>query len=350
MPEYEETYKPVLISEIKQEKKDVKSFTITPEDGQPISYLSGQFLTFVFYHHQREERRSFSISSSPVVDEPLSFTIKRVENGAYSRYFIDKAKVGDRLYTTGAAGLFTLPEEYASFRQIFFFAAGIGITPIYSLIKTLLHTRPDLDVVLVYSNRNIDEVVFYDELQTLALTFKSRFRIEYLFSTAFDLSRARLNKLLLPILINEYATVEKEKMLFYTCGPFVYMRMVIITLEELGISSSQIKKENFNTEDRTIKKIEPPDKDTHNVLLKWNGKEYHFTSQYPDTILRSAKKNNIALPYSCEIGRCGSCVATCTKGNVWISYNEVLMESDIAKGKVLTCVGYPVNGDIVLEL
>jgi len=350
MPGQEELYRPVLISEIKQEKKDVKTFTVTPEDGQPIPYLSGQFLTFVFYHHQREERRSFSISSSPVVDEPLSFTIKRVENGAYSRYFIDKAKAGDRLYTTGAGGLFTAPEDYTFVRQIFFFAAGIGITPIYSLIKTLLHTRSDIDIALIYSNRNNDEVVFYEELQTLAGTFNKRFKIEYLFSNNFDLSRARLNKLLLPILIDEYATVEKEKMLFYTCGPFVYMRMVIITLEELGITSAQIKKENFNTEDRIIKNIEPPDKEAHKVVLKKNGQEYIFTTQYPDTILRSAKKNGISIPYSCETGRCGSCVATCTKGNVWISYNEVLMDSDIEKGKILTCVGYPVGGDIALEL
>ena len=344
------TYQTIFITAIRQETPGVKTFTITAEDGSPIPYTAGQFITFVFTHNGREERRSFSISSSTVLNEPLSFTVKRIDNGAYSRLLIDQMVAGDKLFTTGAAGLFTLPERMEDHEQVFFFAAGIGITPVFSLIKTLLHTQPDKQVVLIYSNRSQEEVVFYNELGALAEQFPDSFKVEFLYSTSFDLARARLSKALLPVLLKEYALFPKQKLLFYICGPFDYMRMAIISLEEQGIHNEQIRKENFNTNNRQIKKTEPPDKATHLATIKYNGKEYSFPVQYPDTILQAAKKHGLALPYSCEAGRCGSCAAVCTKGKVWLSYNEVLMDIDLKHGGILTCVGHPINGDITIEI
>jgi ferredoxin-NADP reductase len=343
-------YKTAVISSIREETPGVKTFAIISEDGTSIPYAAGQFITFAFVHHGREERRSFSISSSPALSEQLSFTVKRIDNGAYSRLLIDRAKVGDKLFTTGAAGLFTLPENMDAYGQVFFFAAGIGITPVYSLIKTLLHKRPEKQVVLIYSNGSREEVVFYNELNELAKKFRNKFKVEFLYSTSFDLARARLSKALLPILLNEYAVVPQGRMLFYICGPFAYMRMAIISLEEQGINEDQIKKENFNTNDRVIKKATPPDTTAHHITIKMDGKEYTFPVQYPDTILQAAKKNGLALPYSCEVGRCGSCAALCTKGTVWLSYNEVLMDSDLKQGKILTCVGHPIGGDVAIEV
>jgi ferredoxin-NADP reductase len=338
----------VTITQIREETPGVKTFTITSEDGSPIPYTAGQFITFVFTHHSREERRSFSISSVPGLSEPLSFTVKRIDNGAYSRLLTDRAAVGDKLYTTGTAGLFTLPESLELYQQLFFFAAGIGITPIISIIKALLHSGQDKEVALIYSNRSKEDVVFYNELNALAEKFPN-FQVEFLYSTAFDLGRARLSKALLPVLLKEYGECPKEQMLFYICGPFSYMRMAILSLEEQGIKEAQIKKENFNTNERVVIKAEPPDKADHTITLKAGGKTFTFPIRYPDTILQAAKKQGIALPYSCETGRCGSCAAICTKGKVWMSYNEVLMNKDLEKGMILTCVGHPVGGDISLE-
>jgi len=345
-----EPYKAVIITSIKREKPGVKTFTLSGQEEQEIPYTAGQFITFTFSHHHKEERRSFSISSSPALNEPFAITVKRVDNGAYSRLLIDKLKEGDVLHTTGASGLFTISKDITGYKQAFFFAAGIGITPIFSIIKTLLHTQPNLQIVLIYSNRSMEEAVFYTELQNLKTQFTNRFQIEFLYSTAFDLSRARLSKYLLPVLLEEYRTTERSNIIFYLCGPSNYMRMVIITLEELGIHSAQIKRENFNTNDIVVRKAEPADKGTHTVYLTLNSKQYQFATHYPDTILQAAKKQGINLPYSCETGRCGSCVAICKQGTVWLSYNEVLMDSDIKEGKTLTCVGHPINGDITLEI
>ena len=343
-------YKTTIITSVREETPGVKTFTIIYEDGNDIPYTAGQFITFVFTHHGKEERRSFSISSCAVLNEPLSFTVKRIDNGAYSRLLTDRAAVGDKLYSTGAAGLFILPQNIAAYKQVFFFAAGIGITPVFSLIKTLLHTQPEQKVVLIYSNRVREDVVFYSELQALGEQFQKRFKIEFLYSSSFNLSRARLNKALVPVLLEEYGVVPKDEMLFYICGPFPYMRMVIFSLEEQGIHDEQIRKENFNTNDRAVKKIEPPDKATHNAVVRYRRMYYSFPVVYPDTILQAAKKAGLALPYSCETGRCGSCAAICTKGKVWLSYNEVLMDVDLKHGSILTCVGHPIDGDVVIEV
>ena len=344
-----EKYQTVVITSIKEETKDVKTFTLTYDDGSPVAYVAGQFITFVFTHHGREERRSYSISSSPASNEPLAVTIKRIDNGAYSRLLVDRAMVGDKLQTTGAAGLFTLT-NHTAYEQIFFFAAGIGITPVISLIKTILNTEPNKRVALVYSNRIKEDTVFYDELIAMSAQFPDNFRIEFLYSTSFNLERARLSKSLVPVLLQEHANTTKYKMLFYICGPFPYMRMVIFALEEQGINNEQIRKENFNTNDRQVIQLAPPDKDTHLITIQFKGATHTFPVQYPETILQAAKKHGLALPYSCEVGRCGSCAAICTKGKVWLSYNEVLMDMDLKHGSILTCTGHPIEGDATIEI
>jgi ring-1,2-phenylacetyl-CoA epoxidase subunit PaaE len=341
-------YQTVIITAIRDEVTGVKTFLLTSEDGGAISYAAGQFITFIFTHHGREERRSFSIPASPEWQEPLSFTVKRIDNGAYSRFLADRARVGDRLYTTGAAGLFTVPDTIGDYEQVIFFAAGIGITPIISVIKTLLLTHPGKPIVLFYSNKSQQETVFYHEFQELQQKFPENFRVEYLYSTSFNLARARLSKALLPVLLEEYSVVPKEKILFYICGPFQYMRMVIISLEEQGIHGNQVRKENFNVNDREIRKVAPPDTATRTVSLAFNGRSYSFPVAYPETILQAAKKQGIALPYSCEVGRCGSCAARCTAGEVWLSYNEVLMDTDLKAGSILTCTAHPVHGDVTI--
>jgi ring-1,2-phenylacetyl-CoA epoxidase subunit PaaE len=341
-------YKALRISLIREEKADVKTFVLDAVDGVPLHYKAGQFLTFVFQNHHKEERRSFSITGNPELGEPLSITVKRIENGIFTRFLIDRAKEGDILYATGVAGLFTLPEEMAAYEQVFFFAAGIGIVPIMALLKQVL-SNSNKKAVLVYSNRRQEDVVFYEEIRALEKEFADRLRSEFLYSNAFELGRARLNKALLPQLVDEYAGTGKEKMLFYTCGPFDYMRMVVLGLEEYGAGPEQIKKENFNVY-IPVRKAEPPDKEVHRVRLVADGDVYELDCGYPETILQAAKKKGIQIPYSCEAGRCGSCVATCTAGKVWMSVNEVLTDKDIASGLVLTCVGYPMGGDVQITL
>ncbi len=341
-------YKKVCIEKIALNTADTKTFYLRAAAGETLLYKPGQFLTFVFSKPAGEERRSYSISSTPALHEALSVTVKRLENGEYSRQLFDAAKEGDCLMTTGAAGFFVLPDDLHPYREIFFMAAGSGITPILPLIKTILHFHHHIRVVLIYSNRTAETTIFYTEILSLAASFPGRLVTEFLFSTAVNLEKARLSKWLLARLLKAHSTLPWPLTLFYTCGPFDYMRMVSITLLEHGVPLQHIKKENF-TPFRMALKTLPPDTHPHAITIQMHHTSYQLQSQYPQTILMAAKKAGIQLPYSCESGRCGSCAATCVSGKVWMSYNEVLMDDEIEKGRVLTCVGYPVGGDILLK-
>jgi ring-1,2-phenylacetyl-CoA epoxidase subunit PaaE len=340
-------YKTLRIIGIKTETAGCKTFFLAPVGGEPIKYAPGQFLTFVFPKPAGEERRSYSISSAPALQEPLSVTIKKVENGEYSRKLVDHAQVGDELISIGANGFFVLPADIQQYQQIFFLAAGSGITPVFSLIKTILMEHPHIQIVLIYSNRSRPTTIFYDELQQLSKQYEGRLLIEFLFSSAFNLERARLSKWLLGILLKEYLRAPLSKTLFYCCGPFDFMRMATIELLEDGVPLHHIRKENFSTFKPDIK-IKPPDTDKHSISIHIGNDRYSIETQYPQTILQAAKKAGIILPYSCEAGKCGSCAANCISGQVWMSYNEVLLDEEIAKGRVLTCVGFPVGGDVEL--
>lgn len=325
-----------------------KVFEFEEDIADRIHYKAGQYLTFIHYFNGIETRRSYSIISSPTLGEPLAVGVKRIENGVFSRFMIDRVQPGDVLETIGAAGLFTLPPNIQAYKQVFFFAAGSGITPIYSILKTVLHEQAGIHAVLIYSNHSPEKTAFLQELKHLQQQFTSRLHIEFLFSTDKNFYRAHLHREYIFSLVYQYRIASLQEVLAYVCGPQNYMRMCIYTLQELNIPAENIKKENFNTQKVTTK-IEPPDKQTYTAHIHFAGRTYTIIVQYPNTILRAAKEAGIALPYSCEAGKCGNCTMRCSKGKVWMSYNEVLTEKDIQQGLVLTCVGHPVFGDIELH-
>ena len=341
-------YKQLIIQLINEEIKGFKTFTF--EEGHDISYQAGQYLTFALTIHNEEIRRSYSIISAPLLNEPLAIGVKRIENGFFSRQLIDHALPGDELITTGAGGFFTLPENIHSYRQIFFFAAGSGITPVYSLLKTALHLHQHLQIVLIYSNASPSKTIFLIQLQLLQELFAERFQLRFLFSNSPLLTEARLNRELLIALLKKYIKAQSHEVLFYICGPEPYMRMCTYTLQEERIPRENIRHENFIINRIPPPKATPPDKKTHWATISYSGNDYSFKVQYPDSILQAAKKQGISLPYSCETGRCGSCAAKCLAGKVWLSYNEVLTDNDLKNGLTLTCVGHPIGGDVRLEI
>lgn len=311
------------------------------DNWQPV-YEAGQFITLVFNTLHGEKRRSYSMSSSSELNEPFSITVKKVDNGEFSRYMLRHLKVGDLLYSSGISGMFTLPKERRSETDFCFLAAGSGIVPCYSLIKTLL-LKNENKITLIYSNKNKEETIFYEELQKLQEDYKSRFEIRFLNSVNNDIYHKRLSKWLLEQLLEQYLQKDLSKTLFYLCGPFEYMQTIEITLR-IYTPKENIIKENFSSLPRLIIP-EPPDTEPHRVKIHIHGVTHELTVQFPKSILATAKANNIELPYSCEAGRCSSCVATCSKGKVWMAYNEVLVDKEVEKGRVLVCQSFPIGGD-----
>lgn len=324
--------------------------TFTFENNHGIVYQAGQYLTLLLHHNAEDIRRSYSITSSPVLQEPLSIGVRRQLNGFFSRYLFDTITVGMEIQTIGSGGLFILPLATETYRQVFFFAAGSGITPIFSLIKETLYSQLNIQVLLIYSNTSKERTIFYDELVTLQEQFKERFDIRFLFSNSSALYYARLHRDLLLSIIHKNALSDKQNVLFYVCGPEAYMRFCIYTLQEEGFGKNNIKRENFVVAKIAQRTTHIPDQNTHSVQVTYGADTYSFKVVYPDTILRAARKEGISLPYSCESGQCGNCVAQCLSGKVWHALNEVLTEKDLAEGLILTCVGHPVGEDLVLKI
>ena len=342
-------YKKVRVQEVIQETRDSKTFKLALADGSPLEYVAGQFITLVFPKSgEKEDRRSYSFSTAPGIDPDPAITLKWVENGEYSRKLIDYVKKGDEFLTIGASGFFTLPDDIDNHDRVFFLAAGSGITPVFSLLKTLLARDNEVQIVLVYSNKSKDDAIFLEELIALRNIHKDRFRIEFLYSNSPDLTRARLGKWLLENLLKEYGLPDPPKTLFFLCGPYDYMRMATIVLQTEGVPPENIRRENFSAVKPRFRP-QPDDKAPHRVDILILDEEYSIECQYPETILQKARKSGIALPYSCESGQCGTCAATCVSGEIFMWNNEVLLDSEVEKGRVLTCTGYPVGGDVVIR-
>ncbi len=340
-----ELFNEAVIKQVTIETPEASTFVIEPVEGT-WNWKAGQFITFVIPTLTGLVRRSYSFSSAP--GEIPAITVKRIPNGIFSRPMLEAASPGDRLTVAGGpSGFFVLPDEVETYDQLFFLAAGSGITPIFAMIKDLLNRGIHLPIVLAYSNSSPATALFRQPLERLAQSHPN-LKIKWYYSNEQDLLKARLSKTTLEILLGESLRGSPLKTLAYLCGPFDYMRMAAIVLQVFGIPAANIKREVF-TPETPAGNIKPPDTDAHQVTISIRGSVHHLAVQYPQTILAAAKARGIELPYSCEAGRCGSCIASCVQGGVWMRYNEVLTDREVEQGRVLICQSFPVGGDVTIE-
>lgn len=344
--------KQLKVTAVKQRANEVISIEFETLDGHMPSYRAGQFLTFIFRLKGKELRRSYSVCSSPFVKEPLSVAVKLVENGEISRFLHHQLAKGDEVEVAEPNGLFVYEPVPLKERTVFLFAAGVGITPLFSILKTALVAESYSKVVLVYSSRSKEDTLFMEEITDWQNRYPERFKVIHLFSNAKNLLRARLNGFLVHELIRENLSYAKKDALFYTCGPVDYMDVCRISILGAGYKPHQVKKETFVLpedevdEDDSTEKI--VDKNTYSIRLIFQGETHHLLVPYPKRILDVALENKIKIPYSCSGGVCSTCVATCISGSVRMDYNEVLTDEEIAMGRVLVCTGHPTENDTTI--
>lgn len=335
------------VEAIKWETADTATFLLKDINGAKIDYKAGQFITLVFTHHKDEIRRSYSLSSSPH-ESYLSITVKRMENGEISRFLLTKTQVGDVWNALAPAGKFT-ESDYDSQKDVFYFAAGSGITPVYAQIKDILSKLGKSNITLVYSSHKVNLTLFYDDLNSLSNKFPERLKVIYLFSVNEDSSPCRrLNNDLVIELVNANLKYDSAQAEFFICGPFVYMRMVKLTLTFMGYDASQIRKENFVLETVSVSPT-PLSFPPRQIKLHFKGITHDLVVGENQSILQAALQNNIAIPYSCRAGICSTCTAICKSGQVEMPINDVLTDGDLNNGWILTCTGHPVSDDVQIE-
>lgn len=341
------------ISNIIYQPNDTVTLIFKDLSGVYPKPKAGQFLTVSFTFGEREVRRSYSFSSSPDVNEPLAITVKRVDNGEISRLLHHQTRIGDIIDVLEPQGLFYYEPEGNSERTLFLFAAGVGITPLYSILKTALVAEDKTKVVLVYSNRSIELTVFYEELQAWQKQYGDRLEIVWIFSSSKNLLHARLNREYLIHIVQERMP-EHGNVSVFTCGPVFYMDLVRFTLLGMGFPDNHIKKETFHfpeeEEDDDEKEEEPVDMTPYDIKLRFQGEEYSLTIPYNKTVLDVGLAHKIKLPYSCKSGMCSTCISQCTAGSVHMDYNEVLTDKEVENGRCLICVSHPLEEGTVIEV
>ncbi|WNH12745.1 2Fe-2S iron-sulfur cluster-binding protein [Thalassobellus suaedae] len=314
-----------------------------------VSYKPGQFLTIHVPINGEIHKRAYSFSSCPKTDKDLKITIKRVDKGLVSNYVHDYLKAGDKLEVDKPMGSFFIEPKKDNVKTYVLFAGGSGVTPIFSIIKSVLATETHSKIILIYANQNIDSIIFHKDISILLEQYPNQFSVEHILSALNEENDNYHSGLLSEDLLTKIFTKHNLKFEDHTymiCGPFGYMEKAKELLKLNGISREKIKIEVFKA---PIIKLSGKDL-ISNVTIKTNGKVHDIKVRGDKSILQQAMSDNIPLPYSCRSGMCSTCKATCISGDIKMIEGHFLDEKEVSNGKILTCVSYPESESVVIEL
>jgi ring-1,2-phenylacetyl-CoA epoxidase subunit PaaE len=340
----------LIIKEVKRETADAVSILFNvPEELKPdYKFIAGQYVNLKLTLDNQEIRRAYSICSAPESGE-LRIAVKAVKNGLFSQFANTKLKAGDVLEVGQPEGKFTFEPDAERQKNYVAFVAGSGITPVLSIIKSILKSEPKSSFVLVYGNRTPEDAIFYQELHDLQLQYVGRFFVHFVFSQAKAENAlfGRIEKSAVNfVLNNKHKELEFDK--FYLCGPEEMINTVSAILKEKNVKDSAIKFELFtsSSQEHEIKtSLEGHTKIT--VLV--DDDEVSFEMSQKQTILDAALKQGIDAPYSCQGGICSSCLARVTSGTAEMTKNSILTDKEIASGLILTCQAHPTSESIYVD-
>ncbi len=349
-------YYDLTVKNVIQETNDAISVAFVQPEPK-ISYKAGQFLTLIVPMQGKDVRRAYSLCSSPFTDPDLVVTVKRVEKGLMSNWLPDNLKPGAKVRIMEPMGQFTTEFAKTNKRHIIMFAGGSGITPMMSLIKSILTQEPDSICSLIYCNRDVDSIIFKNTLDRMQTEDEGRLHVIHILDNApmnWQGYSGLLNHDMLTKLFERIPDWGIDKTTYLMCGPEGMMKNVDTLLEARHIPKEKIFKESFVQ--GTIDKKEAPAaaeegtaKD-HEVTIRYDGQEYKVLVPAGKAILETALDQGIDLPYSCQSGLCTACRGKCLSGKVKLDEEEGLSKSERDEGYVLTCVGHPLTDDVVIEI
>jgi ring-1,2-phenylacetyl-CoA epoxidase subunit PaaE len=341
----EQIFYPVKVVTIANPTKESTSLSlqIPQEHREKFQFWPGQHLCFRFVIDGKEERRMYSLHNSPYEEGNHMITAKIQSDGFVSRYIADNIKVGDTVEVSVPQGEFTVQPKEKAYKSYYFFAAGSGITPVYSMIKSILLVEPMSQVFLLYGNRGKGDIIFYEELKEWQEQYADQLFITYTLSkrfldfslSAWEGKRGRIDDNMVEEFITEHPPTAQNTE-YYICGPQGMNQMVWDTLIELGVPTKLIHYEYFSAEgmeyDEDISSVANAE-----VKAKIGGKSYALSLEQDETILSGLKRIGAPVPYSCQSGICGTCKAKLKDGEVKMKARMALSDDEADKGIVLTC-------------
>ncbi|WP_334055997.1 ferredoxin--NADP reductase [Polaribacter sp. P097] len=338
----------VNIQEVKQETANAVSvlFDIPEQLKQDFNFVSGQYITLQTIINGEEVRRAYSICSTPKSNE-IRVAIKAVENGTFSQYATTELKTGDSIEISAPEGRFELKPE--ANKNYIAFAAGSGITPILSMVKSVLENEPSANFTLVYGNKSVADTIFYEELNALKENYPNQFKLHYIFSReeVKNQLRGRIDKSVTNYFVkNMYKETTFDDA--YLCGPEEMINAVTSTLKENYFTTENIHFELFtvSVDEEALEEVK---EGTTKITVLLDDEETTFSMQQTDDILAAALRNDLDPPYSCQGGVCSSCLAKVTEGKAVMVKNTILTDGEIEEGFILTCQAHPTTSTISID-
>jgi ring-1,2-phenylacetyl-CoA epoxidase subunit PaaE len=315
------------------------SFEIPESLRDTFDFRAGQYITVKLPVGDTEIRRAYSISSVPG-GNAITIGVKKVPGGTFSVYANETLQKGDVLEVMPPQGRFVF-EKGGPVRHIVAFAAGSGITPIMSIIRTALESSSENKVVLVYGNQSREESMYYEAIEALKTKYNDRFNGYHIFSRAqeSDCLFGRIDKSIVNyVLRNKHKDLDPDK--YYLCGPLPMIEAVSAALADNGVPESDISHELFTGAENEPQPSPVSEGQTHlEVLL--DDAVYTLEMDRKTIVLDAVLKAKIDAPYSCQGGVCSTCIARVTEGRASMVKNQILTEGELAEGFILTCQAHP---------
>lgn len=313
----------------------------------PFEYAPGQFITIIQSVNGRKIRRAYSLCTTPYIDKFPAVTVKRVPNGVMSNFLNDHVQAGFQLNIMEPMGMFTTRYHKSNCRKAFFFGGGSGITPLISIIRSILWMEPQSEVVLVYGNRSEKYIIFKDLIEMLKTKHTDRFKAIHILEEGNSHYIGLPTKEMIKEICEEVGGDKDTE--FYVCGPQPMMDVVIAGIEEAGYPSDHVRVESFEAGKTTPSELTKEEKKSE-VAIFLNDVEYFITVPRDAAILETALNNDLDMPYSCQSGLCTACRGRCVQGKVSLDEAEGLSQEEVDKGYVLTCVGKPLTDFVRIEM
>ena len=343
------------VKEIIKETEDCISISFDVPEGhmQDFTFKAGQYLTLKTMVKDEEVRRSYSLCSEPSSNKH-KIAIKKIENGLFSTFVHDHVKRGDVLEVMPPSGNFQHIPDYGAKKNYVLFAAGSGITPILSIVKSILRHEPDSNVNLVYGNKGVHTIIFREEIEALKNKYLHRFSVVHILSRenlGNDLQKGRIDKEKCIRLLDAYFRENTIDDVFI-CGPEKMTLDIREVMLSKGLQSSQIHLELFGTGyDKKVQKIKKstPNPNDSTVILYIDGDEFEFKlNNQGASILDTAHKSGLDVPYACKGGVCCTCKAKVLDGSVEMDVNYSLEQDELDRGYILTCQAHPTSEKVIV--
>ena len=347
----------VNIADIYKETKDtvVVEFEIPINLQENFSFKQGQHLTLRKIINDEDVRRSYSLCSSPL-DKKWKVAIKQIPGGVFSTYANTKLKSGDTLELMEPSGNFYVDVQPTASKNYIAFAAGSGITPMLSIIKTHLLSEPNSTFKLFYLNRTVKSIIFKEEIEQLKNQFFERFQVFYFLTKEqrdIPFLNGRFDSEKLSVLTKTFIDIEDTDHCFI-CGPQDMIFLIRDHLEERGLDKNKIHYELFfsgNPEDnKHIAEVLEQKVEGTDVTILDGGKEFHFIMEDEyDNILDGALAAGADLPFACKGGVCSTCKCRVLEGSVEMKINYALDEKEVSQNLVLSCQSVPTTEKVVVD-